>query len=846
VADGDSSAADLADAILVGRAIDWTSAATAVGSTDPELFRQLQVLARIAEVHRDPQEADAPDTWGHLRVLDRLGAGAHGIVYRAWDPRLDREVALKLIPTANEAADGTAIVEEGRLLARVRHPNVLTIYGAEQIGDRIGLWMELVQGKTLEQLLQAGRTFTCEEVRCIGIEVGRALAAVHSAGLLHRDVKAHNVMLGDDGRVVLMDFGTGLDLGRSADPPAGTPLYLAPEIFRGKPASIRSDIYSAGVLLYRLLTGAYPVTGQTVGDLRRRHEAANVADRAALPSVPRALSRVVRRALQTDPDARYASANELASALESAGAKSWRRNTVYAAAIAASVVLVASTAGPALRGRLRDANANAGLSAALPAPAAAATPIIAVLPLANLSTVPDSDYFADGLTDEILRNLALIEGLQVRSRTSSFFFKGKPRDVADIARRLGVTHVVEGSVLRDGRRLRINTQLVQVEGDVPLWSERFDREIADVFAVQDEISRAIVNRLRLSIGQGRRRYDTNVELYDLYLRARAQLELRDIGAGAREAAALFEQIVARDPSFAPAYAGLATALAHMSNTPYTGKEHATARYRIRPAAVRALQLDPLLAEAHAAVGWMHAKEFQWADSEKSFERALELSPTDTSITISYVYATLRALGKASYAERLLRQALTHDPLSLDAARELGSVLVESERYTEALQLLEPFRRNPDTVDLRADRDLVRALTFLGRHEEAVAIATTRYVGDGTEQWRARPLIGLGRREEVQALARKHQAYPFRAAIIQAALGDEDGALSALERMFEGEAQRLAILLMQPELRSLRQNPRWTALRRKLNIPADLPVQADAEASDPGRDNREGLEERSPR
>src|SRR5918995_2252843 len=275
MAGADALAADLADAILDGAPIDWSSVESNPASIDQRLLEQLKLLARVADLHRALPVWEPDEHWGHLRVLERLGAGAHGMVYRAWDTRLDREVALKLLPAAvDDAAGGsTSIIEEGRLLARVRHPNVVTIYGAEQIADRVGLWMELIAGKTLEQLLEGGRTFTPSEARHIAVQLCQAMGAVHGAGLLHRDIKAHNVMLADDGRVVLMDFGTGRELDdRSMSPAAGTPLYLAPEIFAGAPASVRSDVYSAGVLLYHLLTGKYPVGGHTLRALRLAHE----------------------------------------------------------------------------------------------------------------------------------------------------------------------------------------------------------------------------------------------------------------------------------------------------------------------------------------------------------------------------------------------------------------------------------------------------------------------------------------------------------------------------------------------------------------------------------------------
>ena len=287
----DALIADLAGAILDGAPIDWASAAASVDPLDRSMFEQLRVLSGLARHHRqnarssasDPHDreetsgasANGPEQWGHLQLLERIGGGEFGDVYRAWDPRLDREVALKLLSVSSSSGDprDASIIEEGRLLARVRHPNIVTIYGAERLGGRIGLWMELVKGRTLQQALEQGKMFSPAEAIDIGIQLCQAIAAVHEAGLLHRDVKPHNAMLAQDGRVVLMDFGAGLRLDdRSRAPLAGTPLYLAPELLRGEGPSVRSDVYSAGVVLFYLLTGSYPVRAYSLDDLRGAHE----------------------------------------------------------------------------------------------------------------------------------------------------------------------------------------------------------------------------------------------------------------------------------------------------------------------------------------------------------------------------------------------------------------------------------------------------------------------------------------------------------------------------------------------------------------------------------------------
>jgi eukaryotic-like serine/threonine-protein kinase len=330
----DRASEDLAGAILDGSAVNWAAAELRAG--DRSLVPYLRALARIAELYRnadtsrssgcalvDPAtelrgSAPAPVEWGHLRVRDRIGGGTFGEVYRAWDSKLDREVALKLL-TEDRSLPGrsAAILEEGRLLARVQHRNVVAIYGADRIDDRVGLWMELIDGETLQEAIRRGRSFSPADAVRIGIELAGAIGAVHDAGLLHRDIKPHNIMVARQGRVVLMDFGTGYDT-RTGEPHglSGTPLYLAPELLAGHPPSASTDIYSAGVVLFYLLTRTYPVSGETLSDLRLAHQGRPAPDiRHLSPDVPRALALAIARALDPDPGRRQPTAKTLESEL---------------------------------------------------------------------------------------------------------------------------------------------------------------------------------------------------------------------------------------------------------------------------------------------------------------------------------------------------------------------------------------------------------------------------------------------------------------------------------------------------------------------------------------------------
>jgi tetratricopeptide (TPR) repeat protein len=672
---------DLVEAILEGRPIDWAPADP--GSEPPRpLISQLKVVAAIAAFARSDHAA-APLLWGHLQLVERIGRGAFGEVYRAWDTRLDREVALKLLPADGSAGDRTAsaIIHEGRLLARVRHPNVVTIYGAEQISGRIGLWMELVRGQTLEQILDERKVVSTTEAIDIGLELCRAISAVHGAGLLHRDIKTHNVMRAEDDRILLMDFGTGreLDDDTSSDL-AGTPLYLAPEVLNGRPATVQSDIYSLGVLLYHLVTGSYPVHAQTVRDVRRAHERGDrIAVRTARSGVPRKIARVIERAIDRNPARRYQSAEALGADLRALKPRRTTARLAYAAGLAAASVLFATVA----------------------------------------------------------------------------------------------------------------------------WEL--------ISSTQDEISRAIANRLGLTISERQRRPLHDLDAYERYLQARTLVDRRGI-PNALKAAELFKRVIAVDPGFAPAHAGLANAYAFAS-FPFRGIEFEAAYPIMRRAALEALRLDPLLAEAHMAMGWVYAYEHDWMDAERSFQRSIQLDPSLTQAYTSYSISTLQPLERYDEALRLLQEALRHDPLSLDVQREIGEVQLYSGRYAEAV---ETFQRavqiDPDFPFVRSF--LARALILTDRVDEALQVADPGlpFVGLG------QAYVLTGRRAEAEKLAAEWERYPFRLAITSAALGDAERAVEALERAAVSEPHRMGRLLNEPELAALRGDPRVTAIRRKFGLP----------------------------
>ena len=783
----------LAD-VLDGEPVDWTAAESNTHQSQLDLIGCLKVVAAVADVHRPP------DRWGHLRLLERIGGGTFGEVYRAWDSRLDRDVALKLVPAHSDADESnpSSIIHEGRLLARVYHPNIVTIHGAEQIGARIGLWMELVRGRTLEQLLAAGTFFSIAETVRIGLALCSALDAVHAAGLIHRDIKAHNVMLADDGRVVLMDFGAGRELadGSSTDQ-TGTPLYAAPEVLAGRPATIRSDIYSLGVLLFRLLSASYPVQGQAVSEIRAAHDVNRRSSlRGLRPDAGRALSAAVDRALEVSADRRYSSAGAFAAALRHAIDSSTRRWLALGAVVSAAVMIAA---GLVLTER--------------PASVHGSRPTIAVLPFANGNTEPGSDEFADGLTREVQRNLATIDGLTLRSAGSAFPFKSRPRNLAAVASELGVEYVLDGSVLRAENRLRVDVRFTRVSGGGVIWSNSFNGDVTALPTILNEISLAIAGELGITRRRVHRNRELDSGLYYQFLRARAFHGRRGPENSAK-AAALFQEVVASAPDHAPAWAGLASALAQLSR-PSVGEEMIPPDPRIAPAALKAFQLDPLLAEAHGAVAGLYARDRDWVNARMSFLKALELDPSLTEAYSDFVLGVLMPMGDLEEAMRQLDRARAVDPLSLDVRRTQAHVFIEAGRYDQAIENCRWIKRH-DPAFPYVDVWLGRALYLSGRYDEARQ--TLEGAGPEFFGYLGYLLAVSGHRAEAEALVASNRDKPSRTMLIHAGLGHRDEAFDMLARTAEINWWRAATWLRRPEMALLRGDPRMPALLQKLGLP----------------------------
>lgn len=430
---------------------------------------------------------------------------------------------------------------------------------------------------------------------------------------------------------------------------------------------------------------------------------------------------------------------------------------------------------------------------------------IAVLPLENLGHDAENDYFVDGLTDELIRNLSLIDGLEARSRTSSFEFKGKPRNVHSVGKQLDVAYVLEGSVLRAGQQLRINVQLVRVRDDFPIWSGQYDRELADVLAIQDDISRGVVNGLRLKLGRGRRRYETSEEAYDLYLRARAIPKLQDRVATYREA-------VAKDPGFAPAYAGLAFSYAYRAGFPELDRPEELSN--MKTAAEKAIELDPLLPEAHAALAVALAKDARWEESERSFQQAIDSDPNSSASRREFAMELLMPLGHVEEAVRQLRRAQRDDPLSRELQSTLGYALLAAGKYDEAAVQCQKSANA---------QCLGRVRLAQGKIEDAIEILSGEVKrgipqGDPTRGYLGYAYGRIGDRQAAEQIAQEQTQFAFHQALVFAGMGDKERVVNALTRMTELGPARLGRALALPELALIRGDPRVKTLRRKVRLP----------------------------
>ncbi len=781
-------------------------------------------------------------TLGRYTILSSLGAGGMGEVFRAQDARLGREVALKILPRelAGDHDRMTRFMREAQSASALNHPSILTIYEIDEADGYHFLATELVDGTTLRERISGGPLPIAECVT-IAAQTAAALGAAHDAGIVHRDIKPENLMVRADGLVKVLDFGlatrrdglTGLGLdseGLTVDTPhtrpgtvLGTVAYMSPEQSRGRPVDGRTDLWSLGIVLYEMLTGRQPFEGESAVDVL-----AAVLQRDPPPlalrreEAPARLAALVGRLLAKSVEERPASAGEVRAELEdvedelpgsSAGSPSQPASRPYA-----PPPRVSSTSHPGARHA------------------------IAVLPFRNLSADPENEYFCDGLAEELLNALAKVDGLRVAARTSAFAFKGKKHSLSEIGRLLGVTTVLEGSVRTSGRRMRIAVQLANASDGFHVWSERYDRELTDIFEVQDEITLAVVDALKIRLfGDERaaalKRGTENPEAHRLLLKGRYSWNLRT-AASLREAVDCYQRAIELDPAYALAFAGLAEA--YVLYGWLSAAPPSTSMPRARAAALRALELDDTLAEAHAALG-VYLSFYAWnqPESERALRRAIELEPR--SATAHHWLGNMPLLAMARFDESLaaVRRALELDPLSPSIASDIGVSLLFARRFDEATSQLSA------TLDLDpgfyvARYHLGQALHSSGRFDEAVS-QYERCRESTDDPWvqalLARTLGAAGRRDaavrhrdELLASAARRYVPKVALAIAHAAVDDRDAAFRWLEEDVDERSLYPPFFAVDPVFDELRDDPRFEELVRRVGLSR---LDAGPAVSDPG-------------
>ena len=749
---------------------------------------------------------------GSYTVIELLGAGGMGEVYRARDSRLKRDVAVKIL--TERLADDTEALgrfeKEAQSVAALSHPNILAIHDFGRFEGQSYAVMELLEGETLRERLEQERLSARKAVD-FAVQIAGGLIAAHNRGIAHRDLKPENLFLTRDGLVKILDFGlaqpvagpetvaarsTVLTLAQSQDHAVvGTIGYMSPEQVRARPLDHRTDIFSFGIVLYEMLSGERPFLGQSSADVIGAILSESPRDfPARSETVSPALWSILNRCLEKNVDERFQTASDLAFALRT----------------------------------VADGSADSSASGVGEiAPQADDEPsTVAVLRFANMSSDPEQDYFCEGIAEEAINALAMIEGLRVAARSSAFQFDPKESDAREAGRALKVKTVLEGSVRTAGKRVRVSVQLVDVENGFQLWSARYDREMDDIFALQDEISERVVEALKVKLGgkskEDIKRPTASVEAYQLYLKGLHNWYKRGTGS-LEKAVTLFEQAAEKDPSYALAHAAVANAYDSLG---WYGLEPRLARAKADAAIQRALALDPELAEVRAAVALKHTfLDWDWQGAEREFRAAIEANP---SYVLAYIWFSMALSWTERYDEGLTMagRAVELDPLSPYAHSALGLSLLSAGRGEEALDALHQA--------IEIDSDYLLTLWVLtathgalGRFDEAVAVAERAVVISERSSYYLGWLgwaYGLaGSREEAERILAELTSKPEGEYIgpmgvvqVHLGLGHLEEAFTWLDKAVT-VGDPLATLLTLPFMDPLRGDPRFQKIRERVGI-----------------------------
>jgi serine/threonine-protein kinase len=807
----------------------------------------------------------------HYEVVSLLGKGGMGEVYLAQDQRLGRQVALKVLPAAytNDRARVRRFTQEARAASALNHPNIAMIFDLGEADCGHFIAMEFVEGQTLRAHLaqEEQRGLKLTEVLEIAAQMAAALAAAHQAGVVHRDIKPENVMLRPDGFVKVLDFGlakltelrdathSALRTQHSGTAPGtvlGTISYMSPEQARGQEVDARSDLFSLGIVLYELATGRLPFDGATPSDVLAailQNEPPSLTE--LTPSPPAEFQRIVTRALRKERDERYQTADALLHDLRALQhSLAWQTEQGATALLpgAATNEFPAAGAQSSAEYLVKEIKRHKlALSAGLLAltliaalvylfvaryarPPGAAIKSLAVLPLANVSGLPEQEYFSDGLTEALITDLARLGALRVISRTSAMQYKGVRKALPQVARELDVEAVLEGSVTRAGDRVRITAQLIHAPSETPLWAQSYERDARDTLALQREVARDIVTNISLKLTPEEQRQfadarPVNPAAYEAYLQGRFHWNKR-AADGLDMAITYFQDALRLAPDYAMAHAGLADS--YLLLTPYRNVPAAQSYPQAKEAAERALQLDSQLAAAHASLGVVkHEYDWDWAGAEQAFQRALELNPNYATAHQWYAELLTR-LGRKTEARAEIERALASDPLSLIVNSVSGWVYLNSREPERALEQLRKTLAL-DANFIPAHGYLGLAHQQLGQYPQALAeFRRALELSGGSPRYLAN--LGVAQalagqadaaRQTLAELLRRNaqqRVQPFHLASVYTALGQHEQAFAWLELAFQERGVWLLFLHLDPLFDRLRPDARYADMLARLKLP----------------------------
>jgi serine/threonine protein kinase/Tfp pilus assembly protein PilF len=739
-------------------------------------------------------------TVSHYRILEKLGEGGMGVVYKAEDTRLKRIVALKFLPAelTRESEAKERFIQEAQAASALNHPNICVIYEIDEVGDQSFITMEYVEGESLEARIRKGPLNLGEAVG-IATQVAGGLAKAHSKGIVHRDVKPANIIVTNDGTAKIVDFGLAILAGQirltRTGATSGTAAYMSPEQARGEQIDHRTDVWSLGVVLYEMVTGQLPFRGEYEPALIYSILNDTPGPMSALRGeVPQGLERIVIKAMAKSPGDRYRTAEETLAALVS-----------YADTIAAEVSLE-KTSGPK------------------------EVPSVAVLPFKDMSPQQDQEYFCEGIAEELINALVQVEGLRVAARTSASQFKDKAIDVRAVGRQLNVRSVLEGSVRKAGDRLRITAQLIDVNDGYHLFSEKYDRTVEDIFAIQDEISLAIVDRLKVKLLSSEKsklvkRHTENEEAYRLYLQGRYFWNRRHEG-GLQRGIECFQKAIEIDPEYALPYSGIADCYYSLGWYDFLGPKEAFGK--CKEMALKSLEMDPDLAEAHTSLaGALKYADWDWPGAEVAFKRAISLNPRYP--TAHHFYSLFLAIkGKFDEAIAESERAMELDPLQPVIQSSRVYILYLACRYDEMMERCRALI-DFDPNLFSAWQLMAIVLTEFGRFAEAEdAFKKAQELAGGHSTLVLGQfgymLARAGKRDEARAtlgnlleLRRSKYVSAVMIGAVHLALGEMDAAFEWLEKAFEEQDHWLCYVKTLPMIHELRAVPRFPSYLRRLRL-----------------------------